>query len=157
MGLTLQARLVLLLLGLLALLGTHWRAYTLGATHERYAVQAAQIQAERESAAAAIRTADNNIEEQHARAQTERRIAADRLRNADQLDSLRTDLQTARAAAAGADACTADASARDQLLAAMARDLARLGEQGAAIAAAADGHAADALMLWRVVNFVKSD
>ena len=150
MGMSLQARLVALLLILLALVGTHWRAYTIGARHERDAVQAAQTQALRSSAVAAVRTADNTIEAQHDRAKTETRISADRLRTADQLDSLRTDLQTARAAAAGADACTADASARDALLAAMARDIERLGEQGAAIAAAADGHAADALMLWRV-------
>lgn len=143
------ARLTALLLGLLALMGTHWRAYTLGARHERNAAQATQTQAVRDSAAAAIRQADNTIEATHERAQTETRIAADRRAADSELDRLRSDLQAARAAAASADACTPDGAARDQLLGAMATDLAALAEQGAAIAAAADGHAADALMLWR--------
>lgn len=147
---SLQARITALALVLLALCASHWRAYTAGQQRQRDAQAAAQLQATQTQAAAAIRQADNTIEAQHDRAKTETRISADRLRTAGQLDSLRTDLQTARAAAVGADACTADASARDALLAAMARDIERLGEQGAAIAAAADGHAADALMLWRV-------
>lgn len=149
---SITARLTLLLVAVLALMGTHWHAYTLGARHERNAAQAAQTQAVRDSAAAAIRKADQTIEATYDRAQTERRIAADRLAAAGELDRLRADLQTARAAAASADACTADASARDALLAAMARDIERLAEQGASIAAAADGHAADALMLWRLAK-----
>lgn len=149
---SLSARLALVLLGLVTLLGTHWRAYSLGARHERNATQAAQVQAVRESAAAAIRNADNIIEATHDRAQTERRIAADRLSVGGELDRLRADMSAARAVAASADTCTADGAARDQLLAAMAADLATLAQQGGAIAAAADGHAADALMLWRAAS-----
>ncbi len=146
---SITARLTLLLLGLLALAGTHWRAYTLGARHERNATQAAQAAAMRESAVAAIRQADNTIEAQHDRAKTEARISTDRLATAGELDRLRHDLAAARAAADSADACTADSAARDQLLAAMAADIETLAEQGADIAAAADGHAADALLCKR--------
>ena len=151
MPFTLPARLALLLAAVLFLIGTHWRAYTQGQRHERTAAQAAQTEALRTRAVAAIRHADHTIEAQHDRAQTERRIAADHLRTAGELDRLRTDLQTARAAAAGADACTPHAPAQDQLLGAMAADIAQLAEQGAAIAAAADGHAADAVMLSKVL------
>ena len=144
---SIAARITALALVLLALCASHWRAYVAGQHRQRDAQAAAQLQATQTAAVSAIRKADQIIEAQHDRTQTERRIAADRLRTAGELDGLRTDLQAARSAAASADACTADTAARDALLAAMARDIARLGEQGAAIAAAADGHAVDALML----------
>lgn len=149
---SLSIRLALALIGLLALLGTHWRAYTLGARHERDAVQAAQTEAVHQGAVAAINQANNTIEVIHARTQTQTRITTDRLALSGELDRLRSDLQAARTAASGGDTCTADTSAKDQLLAAMERDIERLGEQGAVIAAAADGHAADALMLWRIAK-----
>lgn len=147
MPFTWPARLALLLAAMIALLGTHWRAYTLGQRHERNAAQAAQTEALRTHAVAAIQLANKTVEVFNDRAQTERRIAADRLRTAGELDRLRADLQAARAAATGGDTCTADTSARDTLLAAMAEDIARLAEQGATIAQAADGHAADTVML----------
>jgi len=149
---SLSIRLTLALVGLLTLLGTHWRAYTLGARHERDAVQAAQTEAVHQGAVAAIQQANNTIEVIHARTQTQTRITTDRLAVSSELDRLRNDLQAVRAAATGGETCTADSAAQNQLLAAMARDLATLGEQGAAIAAAADGHAADALMLWRIAK-----
>lgn len=146
------ARLTLLLSVMTGLLCTHWRAYTLGAKNERDAAQAAQTLAVRESAVAAIRQSDKTIEATHERAQNERRLAADRLATAGELDRLHRDLQAARAAASSADACTAADAARDALLEAMAADIATLAEQGAAIAAAADGHAADALMLQTIAR-----
>lgn len=149
---SITARLALLLTVLLALVGTHWRAYTLGVRHEQNAAQAAQTQAVRDSAVASIRKADQVIEAQHDRTQTEGRISADRLRTAGELDSLRADLRAARAAAQSADACTGHATAQDKLLGEMAADIAGLAEQGAAIAAAADGHAADTVMLWRICH-----
>lgn len=147
---SLSARLILLLAGLLALLATHWRAYTMGVYHEQNATQASQAQALRQSAAAAIRHADNAIEAAHERAKTERRIAMDRLAAAGELERLHRDLQANRSATADQHASATDAPALDSLLDAMARDIERLAQQGAAIAQNADAHAADALMLQRI-------
>ena len=96
---SLSIRLTLALVGLLALLGTHWRAYTLGARHERDAAQAAQTEAVHQGAVAAINQANNTIEVTHARTQTQTRITTDRLAVAGELERLRSDLQAARAAA----------------------------------------------------------
>ena len=145
-------RLTLAAACLLALAGTHWRAYTLGTQHERKAAQALQTDSVHQSAVAAITQANKTIKATNARTQTQTRITTDSLNLAGELDRLRNDLQAARAATASGNTCTADAAAKDKLLATMARDLATLGEQGAAIAAAADNHAADALMLWQIAK-----
>lgn len=149
---SIHARITALALVLLALCASHWRAYTAGQQRQRDAQAAAQLQATQNQAAAAIRQADHTIEAQYDRTQTERRIAADRLRTAGDIDRLRIDLDTARAAAQSADTCTDNATAADQLLRAMAADLEHLAKQGADTAQAADGHAADAVMLLRVLG-----
>ena len=149
---SIQARITALALVLLALCASHWRAYTAGQQRQRDAQAAAQLQATQTQAAAAIRQADQTIEAQNDRTQTERRIAADRLRTAGHIDRLRIDLDAARAAAQSADTCTNDTGATDELLRAMAADIEHLAKQGADTAQAADGHAADAVMLLRVLG-----
>lgn len=147
-----QARITALALALLALCATHWRAYTAGQQRQRDAQAAAQLQATITQAAAAIRQADTIIEAQHDRTQTERRIAAVRLRTAGHIDRLRIDIDAARASAQSADTCADNAAATDELLRAMAADIEQLAKQGADTAQAADGHAADAVMLLRVLG-----
>ena len=149
---SIQARITALALVLLALCASHWRAYTAGQQRQRDAQAAAQLQATQTQAAAAIRQADQTIEAQNDRTQTERRIAADRLRTAGHIDRLRIDLDAARATAQSADTCTDNTGATDELLRAMAADIEHLAKQGADTAQAADGHAADAVMLLRVLG-----
>lgn len=149
---SITARIAALALVLLALCASHWRAYTAGQQRQRDAQAAAQLQATQTQAAAAIRQADQTIEAQHERTQTERRIAADRLRTAGHIDRLRIDIDAARAAAQSADTCTDDTGATDELLRAMAADIEQLAKQGADTAQAADGHAADAVMLLKVLT-----
>lgn len=147
---SLAARALAVFMALMFLAGTHWRAYSTGKAHQRNAHAAQQLQATQAAASAAIQTANTTIEATHDRAQKQTRITADS-RSADaDINRLRQQLAAARAAAAAASsagACTPDTPAQDQLLAAMAADIAHLAEQGAATATAADGHAADALML----------
>ena len=149
---SIHARITALALVLLALCASHWRAYTAGQQRQRDAQAAAQLQATQTQAAAAIRQADQTIEAQNDRTQTERRIAADRLRTAGHIDRLRIDLDAARAAAQSADACPDNAGATDELLRAMAADIEQLAQQGADTAQAADGHASDAVMLKTIMD-----
>ena len=147
---SLYARLIAILLVLVALAGSHWRAYTTGKQRQADAHAAAQLTAEREQAQRLVRQIDNQQDAQHVRDLTENRIGSDRVAAHTELERLRHDLASARAAASAPATCGGDADPRDQLLAAMARDLEALGEQGERIAAAADSHAADAVMLKRV-------
>lgn len=153
---SIPARIAALALALLGLCATHWRAYTAGQARQRDAQAAAQLQATQTQAANAITLANITTKAQHARTQTETRTAAVRLRTADDIDRLRIDLDaardTVRTFAQSAAACTDNTAAADQLLRAMASDLERLAKQGADIALAADGHAADALMLKTILD-----
>lgn len=144
---SLSARLAAALLVLLTLAASHWRVYLAGqrAQADRHAQQ--QLNAERTQAARLVRQIDNQTDAQHDRTLAESRIGRDRVAARTELERLRRDLAAARAEASAQNPCGRDPDPRDQLLEAMARDIERLGEQGEAIATAADGHAADALML----------
>lgn len=144
---SLAARLITLLVGLLALIGTHWRAYTMGSLHEHNSYQADQARAVHDDAETSIQRENKIIEVTHERSKTELRISDDRLAAAGELERMRRDIAEARSDSQRADACSANVSARDQLLRAMEADIEQLAEQGAQIAAAADGHVADTLML----------
>jgi hypothetical protein len=145
---SLSARLTGALVLVLVLLGTHWRAYTTGRTHQANHHAAAAAAAQQQKARQLLRQVDNTLDATYARTLAEKRIARDRLAARTELDRLRRDLATRRAAATAQDAAACDTTASDQLSAAMAADLAVLAEQGEAIATAADSHAADALMCW---------
>lgn len=145
---SLTARLTAALVVLLALAASHWRAYTTGQQHQANAQAALQLQAQQQQAQRLLRQVDNQLDAQHARTQAETRIGRDRLAARTELERLRHDLARARATATAPGACGSNPDPRDQLLAAMAADIAELAQQGERIATAADGHAADALMCW---------
>ena len=148
---SIQARITALALIMLVLCASHWRAYTVGQQRQRDAQAAAQLQTTQTQAATAIRQADQTIEAQNERTKTERRLAAERLRTASDIERLRIDLDAARTTAQSTDTCTDRITATDQLLRSMAADIEQLAKQGANTAQAADSHAADALMLLRVL------
>lgn len=133
----------------LALVASHWKAYVSGQVRERDAQAALDLAATYKDARIEINTANRIIGATHERAKTQSRITDDRIAVRSELERLRLDLAEARARAnaqsPSGPAC--DTAAKDQLLGSMARDIAHLGEQGAKIAALADGHAADVILL----------
>lgn len=146
---SMSLRLTMALAMAVVLAGTHWKAYTAGQVRERDARAALDLVATQADARAEILKADKIIGATNERAKTQTRIGDDRVAVRSELERLRLDLAEARARAdaqsAGGPAC--DTSAKDALLAAMERDIERLGVKGESIAAAADGHAADVIML----------
>lgn len=147
---SLSARLTALLVLAVALAATHWRAYVAGQHAQANHHAALQLQASQQAAARLVRHVDNQTQAQHERTQAEQRIGRDRVAARTELERLRHDLASARAAARTPSACGPDPDPRDQLLAAMAADIEHLAEQGEAIATAADSHHADALMCWAI-------
>lgn len=150
---TLQSRLLLGCMTALFFVGTHWHAYRQGQARERDAQAAAHLTVTQAQAARLVRQIDNQTTAQHAHTQTLQTAAALHADNRATVERLRGQLAAAIAAASapapGVDHCPASHA----LHAAMAADLATLAEHGAAIARAADTHAADALMLQQVCSF----
>lgn len=147
---TLQTRLLLGCMTAIFFVGTHWHAYRAGQARAHDAHAAAQLTATQAQAARLVRQIDNQTTAQHAHTQTLQTVASVDADNRAAVERLRQRLAAALAAARtpapGADHCPAI----DPLHTAMATDIATLAEHGAAIARAADTHAADALMLQQV-------